>query len=194
MAARPKASTGLGLETSKPLPAPRQGGALKRKRYDNDDKANAIHFYDECLATGVGAPLVYAAKHCGIPIANLSNWANGVRTADKVPWRDVIFKAAADTEEQKWFVHEGYTLMKDALPDEQFNCSVVGWHVMFKWSGVGWCHGWVLKYYANHRHGYNFEVKYEDVDRRDHILTPKSYGHGDQVPTGTWCLLKSISA
>ncbi|KAK3278679.1 hypothetical protein CYMTET_13400 [Cymbomonas tetramitiformis] len=90
-----------------------------------------------------------------------------------------------EDEEQKWFVPEGYTLMKDALPDEQFNCSVVGWHVMFKWSGVGWCHGWVLKYYAKHRLGYNFEVKYEDGDRRDHILTPKSYGHGDQVPLRT---------
>ncbi|KAK3270496.1 hypothetical protein CYMTET_21107 [Cymbomonas tetramitiformis] len=95
LAARPSAPS---TAESKPVLAPRQGGALKRKRYDNNEKANAIHFYDECVATAVVSPLGYAAKHCGIPIANLSAWANGVRDNAKVPWRDVIFKSAADSK------------------------------------------------------------------------------------------------
>eukprot|EP00854_Cymbomonas_tetramitiformis_P033183 gene33183-42454_t len=84
----------------------------------------------------------------------------------------------------KWFILAGYTTL--SVPDAgPLNCSMVGWHLLFKWNGVGWCHGWVSKYYPSHRRGYNFEVVYEDVDRRDHIMCVQDYGSGDSVPAGT---------
>ncbi|KAK3274165.1 hypothetical protein CYMTET_17640 [Cymbomonas tetramitiformis] len=65
-------------------------------------------------------------------------------------------------EAEKWFIPTGYLAELTAPPANQLNHSLVGWHLMFKWNGVGWCHGWVNKFYPKHRRGYNFEVVYED--------------------------------
>ncbi|KAK3260876.1 hypothetical protein CYMTET_30189 [Cymbomonas tetramitiformis] len=94
-------------------------------------------------------------------------------------------------EAEKWFIPTGYLAELTAPPANQLNHSLVGWHLMFKWNGVGWCHGWVNKFYPKHRRGYNLEVVYEDGDRRDHILRVQDYGKGDAAVAGAWCLLKS---
>ncbi|KAK3265096.1 hypothetical protein CYMTET_26201 [Cymbomonas tetramitiformis] len=94
-------------------------------------------------------------------------------------------------EAEKWFVPEGFATVD--TPVEAVDSSFVGAHIMFKWNGVGWCHGWVQKFYPNHRRGYNVEVVYEDVDRRDHILRLQDYGRGDTVEAGAWCLLQKQS-
>ncbi|KAK3240628.1 hypothetical protein CYMTET_49539 [Cymbomonas tetramitiformis] len=94
-------------------------------------------------------------------------------------------------EAEKWFIPTGYLAELTAPSANQLNHSLVGWHLMFKWNGVGWCHGWVNKFYPKHRRGYNFEVVYEDGDRRDHILRVQDYGKGDAAVAGAWCLLKS---
>ncbi|KAK3234439.1 hypothetical protein CYMTET_55310 [Cymbomonas tetramitiformis] len=69
-------------------------------------------------------------------------------------------------EAEKWFIPTGYLAELTAPPANQLNHSLVGWHLMFKWNGVGWCHGWVNKFYPKHRRGYNFEVVYEDGPER----------------------------
>ncbi|KAK3273295.1 hypothetical protein CYMTET_18458 [Cymbomonas tetramitiformis] len=78
-----------------------------------------------------------------------------------------------DDEAERFYVPDGYTLLKDPPAEEQLNFCLIGWHVMYKWNGVGWCHGWIKKFYPKHRRGYNFEVLYEDGDRRDHTLVLK---------------------
>ncbi|KAK3253487.1 hypothetical protein CYMTET_37255 [Cymbomonas tetramitiformis] len=93
-------------------------------------------------------------------------------------------------EAEKWFIPDGYTSLLDVPSANQLNHSMVGQHLLFKWNGVGWCHGWVQKFYPKHRRGFNFEIQYADGDRRDHILRVQDYGHGDSVVAGAWCLLK----
>ncbi|KAK3257053.1 hypothetical protein CYMTET_33845 [Cymbomonas tetramitiformis] len=44
-------------------------------------------------------------------------------------------------EEEKWFLPDGFVTVKDAPSANQLNYSMVGRHIMFKWNGVGWCHG-----------------------------------------------------
>ncbi|KAK3239193.1 hypothetical protein CYMTET_50858 [Cymbomonas tetramitiformis] len=70
-------------------------GAQKRKRYSNDENANAIHFHDGCVQAGFLDVVHHTARETGIPVANISRWANGV-AADGFPVRDHIFKAAGD--------------------------------------------------------------------------------------------------
>eukprot|EP00854_Cymbomonas_tetramitiformis_P027108 gene27108-33347_t len=76
-------------------------GAQKRKRYSNEDKANAILLYDNYVAnTAVLDPLQAAVRETGVPIANLSRWANG-KAADGERVRDHIFKAAGDMKRKR---------------------------------------------------------------------------------------------
>ncbi|KAK3279245.1 hypothetical protein CYMTET_12859 [Cymbomonas tetramitiformis] len=76
-------------------------GAQKRKRYSNEDKANAILLYDNYVAnTAVLDPLQATVLETGIPSANLSRWANG-KAADGERVRDHIFKAAGDMKRKR---------------------------------------------------------------------------------------------
>ncbi|KAK3248556.1 hypothetical protein CYMTET_41984, partial [Cymbomonas tetramitiformis] len=70
-------------------------GAHKRKRYTNEEKANAIHFHDGCVQAGLLDVVHHTARETGIPVANISRWANG-SAADGLPVRDHVFKAAGD--------------------------------------------------------------------------------------------------
>ncbi|KAK3259794.1 hypothetical protein CYMTET_31212 [Cymbomonas tetramitiformis] len=87
-------------------------------------------------------------------------------------------------EVAKWFIPEWYSAQIDP-PAEDLNHAMIDKHLLFKRNGVGWCHGWVSKYYPRHRRGYNFEIVYEDGDRRDHILRLQDYGGGDGVEAGS---------
>ncbi|KAK3240823.1 hypothetical protein CYMTET_49366 [Cymbomonas tetramitiformis] len=74
------------------------GGQLKRKRYDNEEKSNAILFYDNCVnTTTILDPLAHASRETGIPAPNISRWANS-KASDGTPFRDHSFKAAGDTK------------------------------------------------------------------------------------------------
>ncbi|KAK3270635.1 hypothetical protein CYMTET_20977 [Cymbomonas tetramitiformis] len=75
-------------------------GALKRKRYDNETKSDAILFYDDCVNNGVQDPLQYTARETGILGPNISRWANGTDSGG-IPMRDHIFKAAGDLKLKK---------------------------------------------------------------------------------------------
>ncbi|KAK3241525.1 hypothetical protein CYMTET_48722 [Cymbomonas tetramitiformis] len=95
-------------------------------------------------------------------------------------------------EAEKWIVPDGFKAIVDTPLAAQIDNSIVGEHLIFKWNGVGWCHGWAQKLYPNHRRGCNVEVVYEDGDRRDRILRVQDYGHGGAVVAGAWCLLQSV--
>ncbi|KAK3250564.1 hypothetical protein CYMTET_40059 [Cymbomonas tetramitiformis] len=74
-----------------------QDGVQKRKRYSNEEKAHAIHTHDENLLAKAPFPVTATSVQLGIPVANISAWANGVRDSDKIPWRDIVFKACGDS-------------------------------------------------------------------------------------------------
>ncbi|KAK3243212.1 hypothetical protein CYMTET_47121 [Cymbomonas tetramitiformis] len=96
-----------------------------------------------------------------------------------------------DEGEQKWFVPARYSAIKET-PDCEVSAASVGKHLVFKFGTVGWCHGWVTKFYPAHRRGYNVEIAYGDGDRRDHILHLDKYALGDTTCVGSWCLLKAV--
>ncbi|KAK3279179.1 hypothetical protein CYMTET_12926 [Cymbomonas tetramitiformis] len=127
-----------------------------------------------------------------LPAATHSEMQHAVQL-EELSEEEVDSEEDQDSDEaQKWFVPDGFYVVFDT-PLAGVDNSFVGKHIMFKWNGVGWCHGWVQTFYPNHRRGYNVEVVYDDGDRRDHILRLQDYGRGDTVEAGAWCLLKEGS-
>ena len=81
-------------------------------------------------------------------------------------------------------------------PVDRVDESIVGRHLMYKWS-VGWCFARATKFYDPPRRsgpveGLNVELKYPDEagDRVDHKLQPATYSASSDAPIGSWCLLQ----
>ncbi|KAK3281369.1 hypothetical protein CYMTET_10837 [Cymbomonas tetramitiformis] len=140
----------------------------------------------------IPAVLVETPAQVNVPAATHTEMEEAVQQ-EELSEEEVDSEEEEGTDEaEKWFVPDGFKAIGGTPLAAQIDNSIVGEHLMFKWNGVGWCHGWVQKFYPNHRRGYNVEVVYEDGDRRDHILRVQDYGHGDAVVAGAWCLLQSV--
>ena len=66
--------------------------------------------------------------------------------------------------------------------------------VVFRFNAVGWVAACVNRFYPKPRtkFKYNFELRYDAGDRRDHCLSTVAYGFADNAPAGSWALLQEI--
>ena len=98
---------------------------------------------------------------------------------------------------------EGAWVRQDAAPP--LDASLVGSTIVYRWGGAGWCVGQVTKQLkaaaarVPEEKRYNFEVYYEDGDRRDHRLDACRYGAGsdadvvEQLAAGAWVVIVAAS-
>jgi hypothetical protein len=85
--------------------------------------------------------------------------------------------------------------VQDALPPgykvdtsaPALDTTLVGRELLFLWSGVGWEHGAVCKFYRKlYTSVFNFEIEYGSGDRHDTLLRPETYGCSGAVKPGSW--------
>ena len=93
---------------------------------------------------------------------------------------------------------EGAWVRRPAAPP--LDASLLSSTIVYRWGGAGWCVGQVTRKLKEaaarvpEEKRYNFEVLYEDGDRRDHRLDACRYAVGtdadvEQLNAGAWVVI-----